>query len=286
METIPVTTPAVKSPLPGIKVLLEGGSGTGKTHVLRTLIEAGVTPFCLFTENSYDVLGDVPSSKLHWHYIDPTAGSLDTLKQAATRTSIMNADQIQKFHDVTRAQTNSFIPLLDQLMNFRCQRTGKEFGNVGLWGTDRALCLDSLSGVTIAATKLAVGEKYAMTQPEFQIAMKTIENLLNQLCTGFHCHVVVTAHIEREIDEVLGGARIFPSTLGRKLAPVLPRYFTDVVMAKRAGTKFFWDTADPQADLKARNLPISPDLPPSFRPLIEAWKRRGGIIETPAVVTA
>jgi len=125
-----------------------------------------------------------------------------------------------------------------------------------------------------------------MTQPEFQIGMKTIENLVNQLCTGFRCHVVVTAHIERELDEVQGGSRVFPSTLGRKLAPVLPRYFTDVILAKRAGTKFFWDTADPQADLKARNLPISPDLPPTFRPLVESWKRRGGIIETPADASA
>lgn len=279
-------TEAQKSPLQGIKVLLEGGSGSGKTFALRTLIEAGITPFCLFTENSYDVLGDVPVDKLHWHYIDPTAGSLEVLQAAAKRTSLMGADQLQKFSDVSRAQTNSFIPILDQLMNFECQRTGKKFGNTGLWGTDKALCLDSLSGLTIAATKLAVGEKYAMTQPEFQIAMKTIENLLNQLCTGFRCHVVVTAHIERELDEVQGGTRIFPSTLGRKLAPVLPRFFTDVILAKRAGTKFFWDTSDPQADLKARNLPISADLPPSFAPLIASWKKRGGIIETPAVVTA
>lgn len=275
-----------RSPLPGIKVLLEGGSGSGKTFAIRTFIETGITPFCIFTENSFDVLGDVPADKLHWHYIDPLGGGLDVLKAAAIRTSTMNADQIQKFHDVSRAQHNSFLPLLDQLMNFRCQRTGQAFGNTGDWGTERVLVLDSLSGLTIAATKLAVGEKYAMTQPEFQIGMKTIENLINQLCTGFRCHVVVTAHIERELDEVQGGSRVFPSTLGRKLAPVLPRYFTDVILAKRAGTKFFWDTADPQADLKARNLPISPDLPPTFRPLVESWKRRGGIIETPADASA
>ena len=62
------------------------------------------------------------------------------------------------------------------------------------------------------------------------------------------------------------------------MAPVLSRYFTDVVLAKRQGDKFIWDSADSQADLKVRNAPIKSDLPPSFVPLIESWKRRGGLI--------
>jgi hypothetical protein len=268
----------MKSPLPGIKVLLIGGSGSGKTYSIRTLVQAGITPMCLFTENSFDVLGDVPKEQLHWKYVPPNLGGIKTLVESAQRVSTMGADQLQKQQDLTRAQTNSFLPILNAMMSFKCERTGQDFGNISTWGTDKAFVIDSLSGLTIAATKLAVGEKYAMTQPEYQIAMKTIENLINQICTGFHCHAVVTAHAERELDEVLGGARIYPSTLGRKLAPVLPRYFTDVLLAKRQGIKFLWDSSDPQADLKARNAPISPDLPPSFLPLITSWKSRGGLI--------
>jgi len=74
--------------------------------------------------------------------------------------------------------------------------------------------------------------------------------------------------------------KIYASTLGRKLAPLLPRYFTDVILAKRLGTKFIWDSADPQADLKSRNAPIAPELPPSFAPLIAKWKSRGGLISS------
>jgi hypothetical protein len=272
----------MKSPLPGIKVLLIGGSGSGKTYSIRTLVEAGITPMCIFTENSFDVLGDVPKEKIHWRYISPSQGGLSTLVDSAKRVSTMGPDQLQKINDLTRAQTNSFLPILESMMKFKCERTGQEFGNISTWGTDKAFVIDSLSGLTIAATKLAVGEKYAMTQPEYQIAMKTIENLINQICTSFQCHAVVTAHAEREVDEVMGGARIYPSTLGRKLAPVLPRYFTDVLLAKRQGTKFVWDSADPQADLKARNAPISSELPPTFVPLVERWKARGGIISSEA----
>ncbi len=268
------------SPLPGIKVMLIGGSGSGKTYAIRTLIDAGITPMCIFTENSFDVLNDTQPNKLHWMYIPPSHDNVQTLLDVAKRVSMLNADQLQKTHDMSRAQTNQYIPLLDAMMNFKCARTGTTFGNVSTWGTDRCLVIDSLSGLTIAATKLAVGEKYAMTQPEFQIAMKVIENLINQICTGFHCHSVVTAHMEREVDEVNGGVKIYASTLGRKLAPLLPRYFTDVILAKRLGTKFIWDSADPQADLKSRNAPIAPELPPSFAPLIAKWKSRGGLISS------
>lgn len=279
--TIAAEQPSI-SPLPGIKVLLIGGSGSGKTFSLRTLIDAGITPMCLFTENSFDVLGDTDKTKLHWTYIPPSHGTVATLIDAAKRVSTLTPAQIQTTNDVTRSASNQYIPMLDSLMNFKCQRTGEFFGNVSTWGTDKCLVLDSLSGLTIAATKLAVGEKYAMTQPEYQIAMKTIENLINQICTGFHCHAVVTAHMEREIDEVNGGVKIYASTIGRKLAPVLPRNFTDVLLAKRMGAKFFWDSADPQADLKSRNAPISAELPPSFAPLITRWKARGGLISSGA----
>lgn len=266
------------SPLPGIKVLLIGGSGAGKTFSIRSLIDAGITPMCIFTENSFDVLGDTDKSKLHWMYIPPTTSNMQTLVDSAKRLTMMTPAQIQATNDMTRAQTNQWMPMLNAMMDFKCQRTGQSFGNVSTWGTDKCLVFDSLSGLTIAATKMAVGEKYAMTQPEYQLVMKTLENFLNQICTGFHCHTLVTAHMEREVDEVNGGVKIYASTIGRKLAPVLGRNFTDVILAKRIGTKFVWDSADPQADLKSRNAPISAELPPSFAPLIAKWRARGGTI--------
>lgn len=273
----PTSTPIV-SPLPGIKVMLMGGAGGGKTTALKTLIAAGITPMCVFTENSFDVLGDTDPEKLHWAYIPPSQSNVQVLIDSAKRLTVMTPAQIQAMSDMTRAQNNQWMPILEAMMDFKCQRTGKSFGNVSTWGTDKALVFDSLSGLTIAATKMAVGEKYAMTQPEYQLVMKTLENFVNQICTGFHCHTVLTAHLEREQDEVNGGIKVYASTIGRKLAPVLNRNFTDVVIAKRNGTSFVWDSSDPQADLKTRNAPISASLPPSFVPLIASWKSRGGII--------
>lgn len=275
---------ALPSPIPGIKALSIGGPGTGKTTLIKTFVDAGITPMCIFTENSYDVLGDTDPMKLHWMYVKPVSGDIQNLLDSAKKVGTLSPDEIQKSRDLSRDQRNQYYPLLNAVARFVDDRTGEIFGNAGTWGTDKVLVLDSLSGVTLAATKLAVGEKYAMTQPEFQLAMKTIENLVIYLCMNLHCHVYLTSHAEREVDEVNGGIKIYPSTLGRKLAPTLGRFFTDVFMTKRvAGTvppKYVIDTADTNADLKARNFGIKADLAMSFVPAIEAWKKRGGIIST------
>jgi hypothetical protein len=71
------------------------------------------------------------------------------------------------------------------------------------------------------------------------------------------------------------------ATLGRKLAPVLPRFFSDVILSERQGTKFTWSTASVGADLKARNLPVADGLPPDFGAIIASWKKQGGVIEVP-----
>ena len=89
-------------------------------------------------------------------------------------------------------------------------------------------------------------------------------------------HFVLIAHVERETDMVLGGTKLMASTLGRALAPKIPPMFSDVILTTRQGDKWNWDTANVTADLKTRNLAIRGDLPPSFGPIIEKWKARGG----------
>jgi len=273
----------MKSPLPGIKVLLIGGSGTGKTHSIRTLIDAGITPMCILLEpHSTRVLGDTSPEKLHWNYLNPGMGDLDSLTKIVSQIATMTYEQLTKVQDVSRSINNTFGAILQQLMNFECQRTGKKFGNIGTWGTDKALVMDSLSGLVVASKTIAIGNKPTMSPSDYNTVQKPIEALLNQLCFGYQCHFVLTAHAEREIDPNFGGSKLMPSVPGKALAPVLPRFFSDVVLAKRTGTKFIWDTSDPQADLKATNLPIGSELPPSFVGPIEGWKKAGGII-TPDV---
>ena len=104
--------------------------------------------------------------------------------------------------------------------------------------------------------------------------MKNLENFINTFCGSIRCLAVMIAHLERERDEVTGAEINMASTLGRKFAPKIPRFFSDVIHARRDGTTFLWSTTTLNTDLKARNVALSDKLPPSFKPLIDTWRAR------------
>jgi hypothetical protein len=70
-------------------------------------------------------------------------------------------------------------------------------------------------------------------------------------------------------------AKVSVSTLGRKLAPKIPRFFSEVIRVRKDPTgKFLWSTLDTEADLKNRALASSNNLEASFVPIVDAYKRR------------
>lgn len=266
--------------IPGANVLLVGATGTGKTHAIRTLIDAGITPFVLFTEPGMRTLADVPDKHLHWHYIPPARPDFADMKKSAIQINeSFDLEALTKKKDWDKKKYRQFIEVLDSMNDFRCDRCGESFGSVDEWGTDRAIVIDSLSGLSIMAMDLVVGSKPVKAIADWGTSMDNLERFLNRMCAGTQCHFVLTAHLEREKDEVSGGITLMASTLGNKLAPKVPRYFDDVVQCDHDGTDFLWKTIARNVDLKARNLPLKDKLPPSFLPLIKSWQEAGGIIQ-------
>jgi AAA domain len=286
--TTPTTltiNPVVASPTPplpthqrsGSKVLLLGDSGCGKTYAFRSLPPLGITPFILATEpNIEDVLGDIPCPKLHWHYIAPANPDWETLIDSAKKINTLPFKALADMGDINKQKYNQFIQLLEALHNFKCDRCGEAFGDVSKWGPDRALGLDSLTGLNQMAMNLVVGSKPVKSMADWQIAMDNLERIINKLTTDTKAWFILTAHLERETDEVTGGIQLMASTLGKKLAPKLPRFFSDVVHVIRQGTTFKWSTASLNVALKARNLPISDNLTADFKQLFTAWKAKEG----------
>jgi len=273
--------------LAGVNVLLEGPAGTGKTHALGTLADTGVEVFCLFTESGLETLlgyytdtGKPVPSNLHWHVLPRGGSAFSTLAESANTINTTSLDVLYKLADNNRAKHNQFVGLLRALSDFPDDRTGNKYGAVDTWGPDRCLAIDSLTGINPIAMSLVVGNKPVKSQADWGIAQDQIEKLLRQLTDGCRCHVVLLAHVEREVDQVFGGVKVTVSTLGRALAPKIPPMFSDVILSVREGTKFSWSTANAQADLKARNLPIADGLPPSFKPIIDKWISRGGSLTT------
>ena len=277
-----LSTPSV---LAGVNILIEGPTGTGKTHSLGTIAEAGVELFALFTESGLETLlgywtdRNLPiPANVHWHVLDRPQGGFAILADAADRVNQLTLESLSKMIDPNRGKHNQFSTMLRAMVNFKDQRTGKDFGPVDSWGPDKCLAIDSLTGINPIAMSLVVGSKPVKNQSDWGIAQDQIEKLLRQLTDGCKCHIVLTAHVEREMDQVFGGVKITVATLGKALAPKIPPMFSDVVLSYREGTKFFWSTANPQADLKARNLPIADGIQPDFKQIFDKWKSRGGKI--------
>lgn len=273
------------SKLPGPNVLLMGPTGTGKTHSIGTLVDTGIEVFFFaFESGSESLLGywtdrgkPVPAN-LHIITVKPASASWLDMAQAVGFVNKLSYKALKEQTDPKRRNYDQFEQFLLTFNNV-VNAEGKEFGCVDTWGTNRAIVIDGLTGIGDAVMKVVVGGKPDRDQKDWGLAQNILEAFLRRICDTCVCHFVLLAHIEREIDEVLGGSKIMVSTLGKKLPPKLPPMFSDVILATRNVDKWFWDTANPSADLKTRNLPIASNNQPDFKLIIDKWKSRGGVIE-------
>ncbi len=254
---------------PKINTILQGPTGSGKTFSLRTLVEAGLELFVIATEPGIEnVLGDLPEERCHWHYIPPAVPEWGVMIDSANKINTQPQEVLQKSTG-NRIEYRQFIEFLNCCANFSDDRTGECFGAIDDWDTSRVIAVDGMSGLSIMAMDLVCGNKPAKTMADWGMAMDNLERLITKLSCGTKCSFVLTAHLDRELDEISGGTKVTVSTLGRKLAPKIPRFFDEVVQTTRDGNKFYWSTAESGSDLKARKLKISDNLAPSFVQLFQ-----------------
>lgn len=276
--------------LPGIKDWLHGESGSGKTHAIRTLLRTKVQPLVLFTEAGMRSLAPCDNAAclickdtrnaplIPWTYVPGAPGDVDTQIEAAILINTRDQAFLSGMRDNNRKAYSQFVDVLKAIKNFT-DSTGKSWGGVHSWNTDRCLVLDGWSGLGPMALNLFCGKRPNYDKPDYGIAQKALFNLWQMLALQLRCHVIVIGHTERGLTESGVSMKLTINTIGRALAPDLPKDADDFIYSDRVdGKNFKWSTASPTVVTKTRNLPLSDNLPPDFAPVIASWERAGGII--------
>jgi hypothetical protein len=262
-------------------ILAQGEVGTGKTWLISTLAKAGLEVFVISTEpTGIESLLDawkkekLPLDKLHYVQVTPSRIGFEGLKNVAEKVSKLDFGGLQSLKPSGDREKSQWFGVLSNLANFKCQRDGKEYGPVDSFGDDRAVVVDSLSGLNIMAMDMVIGDKASAHQAEWGVAMGLIEKIVLNLTSNMKCTFLLISHLEREADELTGATKVMVSTLGKKLAPRLPRFFSEVVTTKRTDKGFVLDTLDTNIVTKTRSLPLSSSLPPTLQPVVEAYRER------------
>lgn len=266
--------------------LIMGPSGSGKTASIITQLLAGLEVFVIVTEpdgvaSLLDRCFDLKISieKLHWATCLPSSTGWDGFEQMIKSISSMDQKALADQKDMGKIDfRGAAMRFLNILKDFPCERTGELFGCFTTWNDTRSLTIDSLTGWGFIAWGCTVGYKPTANPGEWGIAQNFIANMLLKINTDRRCFFNLIAHIEKEMDELLGIKKIMVSTIGAKLAPKIPTFFSEGILTKRTITNgiptFTWATIDTGADLKNRALPIGANLAPSYVPIVEAYKRR------------
>ncbi len=281
--------------LAGPKILLEGPAGTGKSFAMGTLVDwaqkNGQEVFILFTEQGglESLLGywrdtstppfnrrepaPIPDC-LHWHVVRTPAIGLDSLLANATRTGQLSYQALTQWTDPDRSRNNPWERLLKTLQDFPCDRTGKTYGNVGTWSNNRILINDSLSETANACFRMVLGAKATASQPEYGVAQQNLLSWVRWMTQFLQCTFVLTAHVQRQTNEVTGSTSVMTKAIGKALGDEMSPLFSDVILTVRDGLNFYWDTAAPGVDLKTRYLPIQSKIRPDFSLIMDKWLQR------------
>lgn len=296
-----IPPPADSEPdLAGPKVLIQGDSGAGKTYTLGTIADwasrqsAPLSVRVLFTENGLETFKsywvdpplDAATAKpirparpippnIAWHVASPGAQTLASLKDAAQKVGLLSYKSLTEMVDPNRGMANPAFKMLEALENFPDDRTGAKLGNIGSWGRDTIFCVDSLSELAEGYKRMATGNKPVMSQPEYQVAQNNLINFLRFLTQGPKFTLVMTAHLQKQVNELTGGTTLMTSAIGKAIADDIPKLFSEVLYSYREGLSWYWDTSAPNVVTKTRYLPIRAKIAPDLGYIMDKWLVRG-----------
>lgn len=255
--------------MPAPKILLVGDSGTGKTYsaILAAAKIPGKKIFILFTEPGMSTLANLPKEirdrigvDIFWNYVG-VSQNLNSLLELGKDINSKNYEALAQSPDKGKKDATEWREILQLCVNMKDKNTGKEFGSIETFGDDWIVIFDSLSGLNDAAWRNHRGDLVTAGPQNYLVVQNTVMGFLKWVNRGLNCGCVMTAHSARETDEVSGTTRIYPSTPGSKIAPLVGRDFDEVVQTVKDGDKFYWSATGRGFSAKTRNLPNIEKIP-------------------------
>ena len=257
-----------------MKALIGGRSGTGKTCLALSLLQAGYRLNILDLESKIHPLAALAYNRGYGNYLEQLT---DVQTIAPAFRSI--GDKIGR--DPT-------FPVWSYIQQCLMNWPGK--GSIYNWTGDDVLIIDSLTAISAAshaAAKIELSGSKDGWGRDIGMAQDAIETLFELLrADSVRCNVIVLCHLE-PVQSTEYGTEMWPSLPGRKLAPKSANYFdigglTQSFPAAN-GLQEYSFTCFPRPGygyLKCPEtyVPVPPNLPSDIALgwLLEAIRRRPG----------
>ena len=261
--------------------IIQGFEGSGKTRSFLTLLPewhdeqgvvhrgVGLETFVISMEPGHQAIFGSHGCKqdLHVHYLFPSGLSWDTVGNFARIINQNPMKDAMGYTDPKKQNYTGFMELFGICKSFTCDSCGKNFGNAAEWNEDRALCLDSLSPLSVMVMQNVVGGKPVPSQPEYFAAGGQLLAFLRLFFGMTKCSAILTAHIDREVDPVSGSIVHTMDTIGQRFAPQIRKLPDELITAYEDEGKYYWSNTPSRTGftkVKHRRLPEGDTHQPEF----------------------
>lgn len=254
------------------KGLFVGHTGSGKTGALASLANAGMELFVLDFDRGVQPLIKYtkPEFRKNIH--------IETLTDKLKPLQIPKTGGNYETRIICDGVPTAFVRSMNLLTRWKAEEG--DFGNIGTWGRNRVLVLDSLTLQGDAAMRYVLSLQGRNGQQPFpadwQEGQRLQRSMLELLYSdAVKCHVIIMAHLKsvregtktvtsqsgKESEVAIMSDKMFPTALGNAMPTQVGRYFNIMLYFKTVGSERMIYTK-PADDVDVK---IAADVKPVYR---------------------
>jgi hypothetical protein len=257
-------------------VLLYGQINSGKSHCIRTLLDTGVKKICILAlepgvEESYS---DLPADKVSWMKIAPPENSMEKTLEYFNKIARLDPTALQNMGRAGKQGCQQWIEATFATLKFIDHRNNnQDLGRVFDWPSDWAFVIEGLTQLNEYAKLHWAGDSPMLEMRDYMVIPDLVTKFVEGVTLSTKCWVILTAHAERETNELTGVSQLMLSCYGRKLGGQLPRFFSEMIYCEKVipsdhklPVQFTWSTRSASDGIvsKARSMPFVYRVTPTF----------------------